>query len=143
MKDAKLTIKEVGTYEAAQHLGYLADVPDRKRVESEPITEILTKMLNSRYHTMLSFYNGEVSGMLIYEIIDNDTIGFKFLNCRKHTLKYIEQFTEYIMKNGYTKVRYETIHGERIWSRLFGEHVKPRTINYELDLAGLKKEQGE
>ena len=135
-------IVDVGISEVVKHLGYLADVPDRKRVDSEPLETIVRKLLNGEYHAMLGLLDSEVTGLLIYQIIDAKTIGLKFLNCRKHLFKYVNLFTELIAKYGYTTVRFETIHGENLWTRIFKNRVKVRTVVYDLDLAGFLGVEG-
>ena len=138
--DKNIEIKAIQGYEIIPYLNWCDDVTERKKTDSEPITSIIANAMNGVYHGLLGLVDGKPVGLLLYHMINEHKIAFKFMYIRSNMVRVYMALMEYLNKYSIDWFDFESFHEPKIYERLFPGRIKKISTTYSFDVAGLFKE---
>lgn len=135
--DKGIEIVAVKAAEVIPYLTWLNDVPKRKQVDSESAPSIIVNMMQGAYHGLLGLVDGEPIGLLIYHMIGEHKVSFKFLYGPEKMTQFYMALMEYFNQYKITSFEFESIHEPKLWNRLYPKRIKKVRSTYSFDVAGI------
>ena len=135
MVNKAITIDKISGSRIIPYLKWFEDVPKRKQVDSEPIGTIIIKTLSKQYHGLLGSVNGKPVGILIYQMVGQHKIIFKFLYCRSYMARFYRELMTFLSEREITSFEFESIHKPELWDRMYPGAIKALRTTYTFDLA--------